>query len=663
MQKKYFLCFFLLFSIIIKAQDKAFEFGIPNTADLQMKVYPKDTTANAVVLYEYGNAFFKFNGSRISLYLEYSVRIKILKQDAIEKGNITIPLRKSQTTKRKESISKVKAISMTSASDGSIKSVALNKENIFTENYNDNYDLVKFAIPNVTVGSVIEYEYTLKSPFQFNFFPWEFQTDLPKIYSQYQTSIPANYKYNIKLIGYKPMSFTDSKIKRNCLVIDSSRSSDCTVATYIMEDIPAFIEEDYMLAAENFKSKIKYELKEYVAFNGEEENFSKTWKDVDKELRLGEGLGSQSNKSNYFKKQLSQDLFQIVDPLEKAKKIYYYLQNKMTWDKTINLFGKKDIKDTYEKTTGSITELNLVLLNSLRAAGLDANIMLLSTRDNGYTTKLYPVLTEFNYLVVKLDIDNTSFLLDATNKELAFGMLPYKCLNGYGRVFDFKKGSYWYDIVSDKYNSRNNTQIMVNVNEDGSLSGKVREINSGYFGLNKRKELMGKDEESYFEDLENYYSKTIDFEIEEFEISNKSDKEKAFMETFQFKIEEGSNSENIYFYPFMFNRFKQNPFKLKERTYPVDFGHPLSYNYQIAIEIPDSMEYVDIPKSKKIKLQDNLGELYINTIQNENKLNLVLKFNIKSSIYLAEAYPALKELFKELVFVQNKAPIAIKKKN
>ncbi len=604
----------LLSTFYVNAQNKKIKFGVPSLEELQMNTYIKDSTTSAVVLYEYGNAAIKYLDGGVNLFIEYTTRIKILKKEALDRADIVVPLRKSSTSRKAEIISDIKAVSTTLTSSG-VQKKWLTKDAIYKEDSNDNYRLTKFAIPNVKVGSVIEYRYTIISPFLFNFHDWEFQIDIPKIYSEYNTSIPANYRYNIKLIGSEKMDTNESNLKRSCFIIEPLGKADCVLATYIMKDIPPFIEEDFMLSAKNFKSKISFELQQVEYFNGKKEKYTKTWKNVDNELRVGENLGSQGNKGSYFKKRMPQNVLLLNDPLKKAKKKIYHLQEKLTWNEKYNLFGKKSVKKVYEEKSGSSTELNLILLNHFKAAGLNANLMLLSTRQNGLPTKLYPVLSEFNYLIIKLDINNVSYLIDITDKRLPFGLLPYRCLNGYGRVFDFKKGSYWYSINADKYKTKSITQMFIKIADDATINGRIRKINTGYFGLDKRNEINKKGKESYIDNLEDQLSKTVDFEITDFEFTNRDNYEESMIEVLSFKINEDSSSENIFLYPFIFNRFGTNPFKLENRTYPVNFGHPFSYSYQITIEINETMKFIDMFDNKNIITENGLATLNLISVQ------------------------------------------------
>ena len=50
----------------------------------------------------------------------------------------------------------------------------------------------------------------------------------------------------------------------------------------------------------------------------------------------------------------------------------------------------------------------------------------------------FPVISDFNYLIVQATIDDKTYLLDATDNYLSFGEIPFRCLNSYGRLMDFK---------------------------------------------------------------------------------------------------------------------------------------------------------------------------------------------------------------------------------
>lgn len=86
---------------------------------------------------------------------------------------------------------------------------------------------------------------------------------------------------------------------------------------------------------------------------------------------------------------------------------------------------------------GNLSEINHGLINALQAGDIDAKIFLSSTRENGFPTKLHPVMTDFNYLMAFVNIDGKEYLLDASEKNLPFNMVSYDALNSFWKSNGF----------------------------------------------------------------------------------------------------------------------------------------------------------------------------------------------------------------------------------
>ena len=73
--EKIIICGLLFCSFISFGQyDNGFPFGKISYAEVEMKSYPKDTAANAVVLNEFGEAYIDSDGDN-NLLLEYHIKI------------------------------------------------------------------------------------------------------------------------------------------------------------------------------------------------------------------------------------------------------------------------------------------------------------------------------------------------------------------------------------------------------------------------------------------------------------------------------------------------------------------------------------------------------------------------------------------------------------
>ncbi|MCB0375052.1 MAG: transglutaminase domain-containing protein, partial [Sinomicrobium sp.] len=395
-------------------------------------------------------------------------------------------------------------------------------------------------------------------------------------------------------------------------------------------------------------------------FDGVKRKYTESWKDADKKLKA-EDIGKQSGKESNFRKLIPENIRAMSNDLGRAKAIYSYLQERMVWNEKYHIFRDVDVKRAFEERTGSAAELNLVLLNMLKAAGFKAYFMLVSTRDNGVATRLFPVISEFNYLVVKLDLGEKTYLLDITDKTLPFGMLPFKALNSYGRVMDFDEGSYWYDITAGKL-SLNTNYVEYRVDAEGNISANMIDTNSDYLAALKRSELSELSQEAYLNAIEDDLGKASDAEITKYEIAKKDDLDDPVRETFSFNLGKNATGDLIYIYPFIYNKHKENPFKLNIRSYPVDFGYPFGYNHKIIIKADPAYEIMEIPKPRRYTMGEDRASLVMESYSSNNEISVDLTFIIRKSFFTPNEYRELKDLFGELVNIQNNLPIVLKKK-
>jgi len=642
----------ILFPILLFSQTKTtYSFGKITKEEIALNHYAKDSTANAVVLYEEGENYFEEQNGYIRLITKNYFKIKIFNKKAFDITNIKIPLYIG--TNSKEKISDLRAVTHHNTSK-----THLDKKDIYTEKVNDHWNQVTFTFPNVKENCIIEFEYTITSPFFFNLTGWEFQSNIPKLETLFTVKIPGNYKYNRKLIGPLKLATNDATLEKNCFRISQmSGSADCEVLKYGMQNVPAFVEEDYMLSKKNYISKIKFELSESMDFYGEKSRYSKSWKDVDKEFKYDKNVGRQSKKKSFFKSKISETILNIQDDLEKAKKVYSFIQNHYTWDKSNGVFQNSKVKKAFDTKLGNANEINLSLVNALKSVNLDSNFILLSTRNNGLPTTQYPVITDFNYLIASVNINGKSYFLDASDKNLTFGMLPIKCLNYIGRIMDFNNGSSWVDIKPSNKNS-NTIVSKIIISPEGEVSGHIKNTTTGYYALNKAYKIDNNTKKEYLNNLKNDKNS---LEITASTTQINIQKKNTLTEEFDFVFDE-QDDDYIIIHPFLIESLNDNPFKLGKRNYPVDFGYQRKQIYLTSIEIPTNLEVLESIKNQKYQLPNNAGSINLIYQQKADKINISLRFSLNSYHFEQTSYNDLKEFFSKLVAIQKSNPIIFRKK-
>lgn len=629
-----------------------YTFGELKNEELNLKIYNLDTIANALVLYESGYTVFKIKNDKVIISTKHYKKIKIFNREGFKHASFSIRLYNNKTGF--ESVDEIKAIT-----HNHLHKTFLSKSEIFEVKVSENWKEVKFTMPNLKEGSIVEVEYTLETPFKFNLTGWEFQSDIPKIFSQYKASIPGNYFYNRKLNGYLKLKTNSSTIKKDCFSIPGNAgSANCEEITYVMENIPAFEVEEYMTDKENFMSKIKFELSEFLWFDGTKEKYTTTWEAVDREFKTDKDIGGQFKKTKLFSDKLPSEIKLLNSDLEKAKAVYSFIQNHFTWNTKYGIFGNINLKEAFENKVGNVGEINISLINALKATGLSAELILLSTRENGFPTKLHPVITDFNYIIAKVTIDNKTYLLDATNKLAPFGLLPFNCLNGFGRAMDFENESYWIDIVPLN-TSKTNLSVSLKLNDDGTFKGEYKKESYGYHALFRREIILNKSNDAIISEFERNFN---NLEVIDYKIENQTDFEKPLVEIINVLIKNDENASIHYLNPFFDEQFKQNPFKQENRMYPIDFGYPKEYNIDFSLELPPNYGIKSFPESKAYALAKNNAQFKLIMKNHDgNKVILNSTIIIDKPVFSNFDYEALKTLFNHIINSQ-KTYLIIQKK-
>ncbi|RFZ90903.1 DUF3857 domain-containing protein [Mucilaginibacter conchicola] len=655
---KFLLNLLVIICIATFAQAQDFPFGKFTVEELQQKNYKNDTSAHAYVLNEFGSTRIDMgNNDRINMFFKYHVKIKILDSKAFDKGTITIPFRSYDEII--EDVMDIKATTTYTDDAGGIRTAELDASKIYTTSLNKYWKEIKFAMPNLRNGCIIEYSYTKIIPGFYSFPSWDFQSDIPKIYSEYQVHIPAFWTYTAMMRGGLKLTKNTSEVERECFSARGAKC-DCSFMSYGMGDIPAMIEEDYMTAPKNFLSAVYFNLQEWVnPMTGAKQRVTKEWADIDYNLKHDDYFGSQIKK-NLMKPYLLPVVAGAKDDLSKAIAVYQYIQKTIKWNGIVST-GSDNVRKALDTHSGHVGDINLALVAALNSAGIKTDAVLLSTRDNGTVNRLYPVEREFNYVIAKATIGTEEYLLDASDPLLPFGTLPMRCLNDQGRVICFDKPSYWMDL-NNKQRKITTSALDLTLQTNGKLKGTITTYSSGYDGYLKRQAI--KKFNSTDEYVENLDERLTHVKILKSEFGNLHSLDQPLSEKYDVEIDlyNGLNHDRMAFNPIILDRMVDNPFKLQDRAYPVDRGMPSSSRYIITMHLPAGYGIESAPQQANIALPNKGGRFMTDFSGEGSNFSYSNVMQFDKAIYAPEEYPYLKELYNKII-ASEKAEIVFKKKS
>ncbi|MEP6750397.1 MAG: DUF3857 and transglutaminase domain-containing protein, partial [Bacteroidota bacterium] len=503
--KKYFFCLIAMLIYVaatLSAQDKSpVKFGRISPEDFTIK-QAFDTGANAVVIADIGNSAFEGNTKGwFSLVYKRTKRIKILNKNGFDAASVEIPLFVDGNAEEK--LDELKAFTY-NLENGKVVETKLEAASVFKDKMNKNYSVKKFTFPAVKEGSVIEYSYTIKSDFLHNLQSWYFQSEYPCLWSEYEVGIPEFFNYVTLNQGYVHTDVkTDSYNSSFRVTIPGGSSADETVnlkgvintRRWVTKNVPALKKENYTSALKNYISGVEFQLSSYQFEGGMPHDQMGNWVLLGQKLMDNEYFGQSITKNNGW---LDDEIKNITkgtsSKFEKAQKIFAYVRDNLTCTDFSAFYIETTLKDAFKKHSGSVADINLLLITMLRHEGIDADPIILSTKDHGFTNEIYPLLQRFNYVICGMDIDGAYYTLDASSPYNGFGRLPPYCYNGHARVIR-KEAAMPVYFDSDSLREQKLTSVFITNDEKLGLAGSFKSQLGYYESFNLRKKLKGDDKE------------------------------------------------------------------------------------------------------------------------------------------------------------------------
>ena len=175
------------------------------------------------------------------------------------------------------------------------------------------------------------------------------------------------------------------------------------------------------------------------------------------------------------------------------------------------------------------------------------------------------------------NIDGKKVLLDASNKYTTIGILPTNLLNWKGRLIKEDGSSEEIDLFPTK-KSMDNCMMMVKVESNGKLNGKVDFQNQIIKHIILELKTQKLEKENYQEKLQN---QLMFVQISEYNVENKTGNlTKPVVETFAFESDNHCEviGNSMFINPLLFYTQYNNPFVLENRTNPIYFAYPREEN-------------------------------------------------------------------------------------
>lgn len=616
-------------------------FGEFSDEVIQMKQCSFDVDAEAVVLLHEAKSFYD---DSYHLVTDHHIRIKILKEKGLNSANVSIPFYRRDDYEQ-VIVQKAATFNM---ENGSLASSPVQRKSIFTRNTNDRWGEMVFSFPSVKVGSILEYQYQSTMKSYGGLEEWVFQEERPVVTSQYTLLIVPNTEFT-----YQVRKRPDYQA-----IVKSNASSGSVY--FEMNNIPGLDNEPYMDSRKDYLQKVIFQLSAYRrgdGFGGSK--YMTSWNEVVRELNTHKSFGYVIGKTVPGTDEFINGVKAITNEQERMKKIYQYVSSNMNWNGMYGRFVEDGLKGAWQKKTGTSGEINFILINLLKEAGLDVYPALVSPRWHGNVDKSYPFVDQFVNVVACVKINGKPYYLDAVEKYTPATFTPYDLLNTTGLLVSKKDGGL-IEITNDSLVYSEIILNRIKVKDDNSIEGSTTVRSAEYARVRKLEQYV--DDKTAFMNR-NFKNEKFSMEIGNFEVEGNSNDSMVFVQHCDFTAKLGSAGEYGYVPLNLFSGFTSNPFLRDKRFSNINFGYKRTVTVITDISLPAGFVVEDLPKAIKLRSESNdiIMSRVVEYNREENSVIATIKFEFFKSLYGAEQYDMLQAFYKKM-FQFLDEPVLLKKK-
>jgi len=433
-----------------------------------------------------------------------------------------------------------------------------------------------------------------------------------------------------------------------------------------MNNVPAFRDEPYIINEDFYRDHLTTKV---VAFpvNGLRQNRVANWIQVIKFLMEDEDFGIQLKKNIPRTADLDAKLKDIKAPYEKMKTIYKYVQDNMQWNEITGLWAFDGVKAAWKDKKGTDGEINLILVNLLKDADLDAHPVLLSTHENGVVntgdagTYDSPGFRQFDKVMAYVEIGDQMYVLDASQKDIPVHMIPPDVVMTEGLVIEkietFDWG--WRTMWNKNVVKKNIVMISGEISPSGKMTGEVT-ITSYDYDRIARLATAKKGKDKFTERYITESNPSLMVDAVEFE--NLDSDSMPLVQKIKFSMPLNSSGDYTYFSSNILSGLERNPFIADNRFSDIFFGTNQSYLVLGNFTIPEGYQFEQLPKNIKMIMPDTSISVVRRGDILDNRLMTKVQLDFARPVYPATQYGEFQEFYKQLFDLINEQYVIRKKK-
>lgn len=604
--------------------------------ELKMTSEPYAPGAPAVILFREVDC----DDNGMTSHQDNYLRIKILTEEGRKYANIEIPFIKSLEEINNLHARTIRPDGSVAEFDGQVFEKTLVKAQQLK------YLAKTFNLPDVQVGSIVEYRYTMDLK-EYRVFSshWILSSSLftrsarfsLKPYVSHTTPVNLRWSWQGLAPGVTPKEGGDHIVRME------------------VQNIPAFQEEDFMPPPNEVKARVDF-IYEREFREGEPEQY---WQHVGRVRNAALETFIDKHKT------MESAVVQIVSPNDppevKLRKIYDRVQQlrntsfeirKTAQEEKRDKDNKPDenVEDVWKRGYGTHAQLTWLYLALVRAAGFEAYGVLTPSRRDYFFTPKTMESWKLSNAVVLVKLNGNDLYFDPGAEFSSYGMLIWSETAVPGLRLDKDGGTWIKTTLPQPSESRVLHTAKLKLTESGNLEGKVTLTYTGLEAMYHRLDVRNDDDVARKKFIEERI-KTLIPGTAEVKLTSQPDwtnTETPLTAEFDVNIPEWASSagKRTVIPAGLFTAVEKHLFEHANRVYPIYFRYPYEKEDDVTIELPAGWQVSSVPPPSTG--DGHIVHYKLTVENNRTTLHLTRKLTFDFLMLDQKYYGALRDFFQSV---------------
>lgn len=525
-----------------------------------------------------------------------------------------------------------------------------------------------FTLPDVTVGSIIEYRYKVRWEDRMYAPPaWIVQNDL-YLRRGHFAWFPTDEQLTIdergqlsSVVAWTPILPEGAEVKNTHLPGSTLSRDGSSQIDLQVHDIPPSFTDEYMPPISSLSYRVMFYYSSYRTTEEFWKGEGKHWSHVqDKFIGPGKSIEAAVQGLVAPSDTQEQKLKKIYAAVEGLENTDYTRERSRREDKAEGLSTVHTTEDVWSHKRGSSDQLTDLFVAMARAAGMKAYVMAVTNRDRTLFLKSYLSLYQLDDNIAIVNVDGKERAFDPGTRYCAFGHVSWRHSETAG-LRQAEGGAVLAQTPTETYLDSSETRVAnLKMDPTGTVSGKVDLKFTGAPALEWRQKALTDDKETVDREMKEHAESMLPggMEVTVVSIDKLAEYEEPLAVAITVKGAVGSSTgKRLLVSGDLFESAAKPTFTKEKRDLAVFLPYRYNTRDAIRINLPPNLEVESIPVDKSLKVPKLAYDL--KTVADAKGITLRRNLYVGEDMFMAKDYLALKSFYGEFQ-AKDQEPIVLK---